>query len=113
MVMNYEPNATKIFEAIQVSCEKAPASLSLARSVFFNTKNHSSFLDASDLELREDFYYSTIKNHEVTPGVNDADTSRLWGRWLKIKFNLKNLTGGQKLINLIAKFRLSPRLYNQ
>jgi len=113
MVMNYEPNATKIFEAIQVSCEKAPASLSLARSVFFNTKNHSSFLDASDLELREDFYYSTIKNHEVTPGVNDADTSRLWGRWLKIKFNLKNLTGGQKLINLITKFRLSPRLYNQ
>ena len=113
MVMNYEPNTTKIFEAIQVACEKAPGSSSLAHSVFFNTKNHSSFLDASDLELREDFYYSTIKNHEVTPGVNDADTSRLWGRWLKIKFNLKNLTGGQKLINLITKFRLSPRLYNQ
>jgi hypothetical protein len=69
-------------------------------------------LDVADYDYREDLYYSTIKNHEVTPGVNTADTSRLWGRWLKIRMNLKTSTGGQKLINIISKFRVSPRLYN-
>jgi hypothetical protein len=113
MVMNYEPNTIKIFEAMQILCENAPSNSVLPHTIYLATKNHTSFLDASDCEYREDLYYSTIKNHEVTPGVNDADTSRLWGRWLKIKFNLRSSSGGQRLLNIISKFRVSPRLYNQ
>lgn len=112
MVMNYEPNIIKIFEATQAATEKAPSNTALSHVAFFTTKNHTSFLDVADYDYREDLYYSTIKNHEVTPGVNTADTSRLWGRWLKIRMNLKTSTGGQKLINIISKFRVSPRLYN-
>lgn len=113
MVMNYEPNITKSFEATQVACEKAPSNSALSHVAYFTTKNHTSFLDVADYDYREDFYYSPIKNHEVTPGVNTADTSKLWGRWIKIKMNLKTSSGGQKLINIISKFRVSPRLYNQ
>jgi len=113
MVMNYEPNIIKIFEATQAATEKAPSNSALSHVAYFTTKNHSSFLDVADYDYREDLYYSPIKNHEVTPGVNTADTSRLWGRWLKIRMNLKTSSGGQKLINIISKFRVSPRLYNQ
>ena len=107
MVMNYEPNMSKNFEALQIVSEQKPFAAN------FTTKNHISFLVQGDFDLREDLYYSTIKNDSTGTGVNSNNTSRLWGRWIKIKVNLKSTTVGQKLINAIVKFRLMPRLYNQ
>jgi hypothetical protein len=107
MVMNYEPNISKNFEALQIVSEQKPFAAN------FTTKNHISFLVQNDFDLREDLYYSNIKNDSTGTGVNSNDTSRLWGRWLKIKINLKSTSVGQKLINAIVKFRAMPRLYNQ
>ena len=64
------------------------------------------------MELREDLFYSTIKNDSTGTGLNSGDTSRLFGRWLKMKVFLASAAGTQKLINAIVKFRPSPRLYN-
>jgi len=107
MVMNYEPNISKNYEALQIASEQKPFAAN------FTTKNHISFLVQNDFDLREDLYYSNIKNDSTGTGVNSNDTSRLWGRWLKIKINLKSTSVGQKLINAIVKFRAMPRLYNQ
>lgn len=107
LVMNQDSSLSKNFEALQIASDEKPFACS------FITKNHSSSLTQSDFELREDLFYSAIKNHELTPGVNNADTSHLWGRWIKIKVNMKTSTLAQKLINLIVKFRPMPRLYNQ
>lgn len=140
VVMNYDPNLPKMFEAIQINSEQIPFS-SLNKPVFFNTKNHISYLDNVDFEVREDLFYSSIKNDSTGTGLNDGDTSRLFGRWLKVRIFLGgtgtttgfllaadggfilNNTGGkiiinipgsgdQKLLNAIVKFRPSPRLYN-
>jgi hypothetical protein len=111
-VMNYDSNLPKIFEAIQVNSERIPFA-SANKPIYFNTKNHTSYLDNADLELREDLFYSTIKNDSTGTGVNSNDTSRLFGRWLKMKIFLASSAGTQKLINAIVKFRASPRLYNQ
>jgi hypothetical protein len=107
MVMNYEPNISKNFEALQIASEQKPYAAN------FTTKNHISFLVQNDFDLREDLYYSNIKNDSTGTGVNSNNTSRLWGRWIKIKINLKSTSVGQKLINAIVKFRVMPRLYNQ
>jgi len=105
-VMNYDMNMSKTFEAIQVNSEKVPY------SILFETKQHESDLSDSEFEYREDYYYSPIKNDSTISGTNDADTSRLWGRFIKLDMSLRSSTGGQKLINFIVKFRPNPRLYN-
>ena len=106
-VMNYDLNMIKNFEALLINCDKAPY------DTIFNTKNHTSFLDETDYDLREDQYYSPIKNDSTGTGLNNGDTSRLWGYWLKVKLSLETIGGKQKLRNFIIKFRPMPRLYNQ
>jgi hypothetical protein len=106
-VMNYDLNMIKNFEALLINSDKGPY------DTIFNTKNHTSFLDETDYELREDQYYSPIKNDSTVTGFNNGDTSRLWGYWLKIKLSLETAGGKQKLRNFIVKFRPMPRLYNQ
>ena len=114
MVMNYDTNVSKIFEAIQVVSDKQPS------GIFFTTSsknslgaNYVSYLDLSDFEAREDLWYSTIKNESNTTGFNNGDTSRLFGKWLKIKISLNSANDSQKLINAIVKFRPNSRLYTQ
>jgi hypothetical protein len=104
-VMNYDTNMPKIYEAVQFVTDTAPA------GVEFQTRDHESYLQIGDFDEREDYYYSTIKNDSTNVGVNFADTSRLFGRYLvtKLKFSPGVY---QKLINYIVKFRPSPRLYN-
>lgn len=106
-VMNYEPNASKNFEALQLVSDKNPYRLD------FTTSNHISFLTNTDFEQREDLWYSPIKNDSTGTGVNSNDTSRLWGKWLKMKFSFQTVSGKQKLINFMVKFRMMTRLYNQ
>lgn len=105
-VMNYDPDLIKHYEAILVNSDKNPF------NTVFTTKNHYTVLDETEFELREDLWYSPIKNDMTSTLVNNADTSRLWGYWLKVKMSLES-AGNQKIKNFIIKFRPSPRLYNQ
>ena len=106
-VMNYDPDLIKNYEAILVNSDKTPFNTD------FTTKNHLSNLDETEFELREDLWYSPIKNDTTVTLVNNGDTSRLWGYWLKVKMSLESAGGNQKIKNFIIKFRPSPRLYNQ
>jgi hypothetical protein len=106
-VMNYEPNISKNFEALQFVTDTQPY------DVYLTTTNHVSYLDETEFEKREDLWYSPIKNDSTSTGVNSGDTSRLWGKWLKVKMTFEASSGKQKLINFIVKFRSMARLYNQ
>jgi len=106
-VMNYDPNVSKNFEALQFVTDTQPF------NVFLNTTNHVSYLDETEFEKREDLWYSNIKNDSTLTGLNNGDTSRLWGKWLKVKMTFEASSGKQKLINMIVKFRPMARLYNQ
>lgn len=105
-VMNYDPDLIKHYEAILVNSDKNPF------NTVFTTKNHYTVLDETEFELREDLWYSPIKNDMTVALANNTDTSRLWGYWLKVKMSLES-AGNQKIKNFIIKFRPSPRLYNQ
>jgi len=109
-VMNIEPNISKNFEAIQVNSEISPSFAD------FFTKNHQSYLDDTEFDAREGYFYSPIKNDILTApsGTPTENTTRLWGKWLKVKLYLE-ASGNNKnrLINFIVKFRVMPRLYNQ
>jgi hypothetical protein len=111
VVMNLDPNLPKIFEAIQINSDLIPYG-SVIKPTSFATKQHVSYLDNADFDAREDFFYSSIKNDSTVSGLNNGDTSRLFGKWLKLKISLASVGGSQKLLNAIVKFRPSPRLYN-
>jgi hypothetical protein len=105
-VVNIDPNLSKTFEAMQVVSETTPD------RVDFGTRDHVSFLTSAEFEELEDFYYAPVKNDSTVSGVNSSDTSRLWGRYLKVKLRFApNLF--QKLINYVVKYRANPRLYNK
>lgn len=106
-VMNYDPNVSKNFEALQMVTDQQPFFVDLT------TPNHISYLDETEFEEREDLWYSPIKNNSAVTGLNNGDTSRLWGKWLKVKLSLEASIGKQKLINFMVKFRPMARLYNQ
>lgn len=106
-VMNYDPNVSKNFEALQMVTDQQPFFVDLT------TPNHISYLDETEFEEREDLWYSPIKNDSTVTGLNNGDTSRLWGKWLKVKLSLEASIGKQKLINFMVKFRPMSRLYNQ
>lgn len=108
-VMNIEPNISKNFEAIQVNSEISPSFAD------FYTKNHQSYLDETEFDAREGYFYSPIKNDILTApsGTPIENTTRLWGKWLKVKLYLEGTNNNQRLINFIVKFRVMPRLYNQ
>ena len=105
-VVNIDPNLSKTFEAVQVVSDTTPD------RVDFGTRDHVSFLTSAEFEELEDFYYAPVKNDSTVSGVNSSDTSRLWGRYLKVKLRFApNLF--QKLVNYVVKYRANPRLYNK
>lgn len=105
-VVNYDLNLSKNFEAVQVVSGTTPYRLD------FSTRDHVSFLTQAEFEELEDYFYAPIKNDSTGTGVNSGDTTRLWGRFLKIKFTF---LGGatQKLLNYVVKFRPNHRLYRK
>lgn len=105
-VVNYDPNLSKTYEAVQAVTHTTP------KRMDFGTRDHISYLDDVEFEELEDFYYAPVKNDSTSTGSNSGDTSRLWGKYLKIK--LKFEAGVfQKLLNYVVKFRANPRLYNK
>lgn len=105
-VLNWEPNISKIYEAQQFDCQNVPY------YVEFLTEQHFSFLQNSDFESRENFYYSPIKNDSVSTGLNTSDTSRLFGKFLLVKFYFQSLNYN-KLYNFITKVRINNRNYRK
>lgn len=105
-VVNIDPNLSKTYEAIQAVTHTTP------KRVDFATRDHVSYLDDVEFEELEDFYYAPVKNDSTVSGVNSSDTSRLWGKYMKIKLKFQ---GGvfQKLLNYVVKYRANPRLYNK
>jgi hypothetical protein len=105
-VVNIDPNLSKTYEAIQAVTHTTP------KRVDFTTRDHVSYLDDVEFEELEDFYYAPVKNDSTVSGVNSSDTSRLWGKYMKIKLKFQ---GGvfQKLLNYVVKYRSNPRLYNK
>ncbi len=105
-VVNADPNLSKTYEAVQVVSETTPNRLD------FTTRDHVSYLTSGEFEELEDFYYAPVKNDSTGTGLNNGDTSRLWGRYMKIKFTFAPNVF-QKLFNYIIKFRPNSRLYNK
>ena len=107
-VMNYDTNVPKYFEAIQVDSLKIPF------YTWLYTSSHESYLDETEFINREGLWYSAVKNDILTAplSTNSEDTTRLFGKYLKIKLSLEASGHGQKINNAIIKFRPSPRLYN-
>jgi hypothetical protein len=105
-VMNYDLNLSKNYEAIQVVSGTNPFRLD------FTTRDHVSFLTQGELDELEDYFYGPIKNDSTGTGVNSGDTTRLWGRYLKIKFTFF-AGAAQKLLNYVVKYRPNHRLYRK
>jgi hypothetical protein len=105
-VVNIDPNLSKTYEAVQAVTHTTP------KRIDFGTRDHISYLDDVEFEELEDYYYAPVKNDSTVSGVNSSDTSRLWGKYMKIK--LKFQAGiFQKLFNYIIKYRPNHRLYNK
>lgn len=109
MVMNYDGNVPKYYEALQVNSTKLPF------YTWLYTEDHESYLDETEFIERETLWYSPIKNDILSApfSTNSEDTTRLFGKYLKVKLSLEASGHGQKINNMIVKFRPSPRLYNQ
>lgn len=95
MVMNAYPNISKNMRALQFATEILPHRVEL------ETKTHESYLEESDFRYREGYWYSTIKKDSTNSGINTSNTSRLWGRWLKVNLFMERLVY-QKLYNFIV-----------
>jgi hypothetical protein len=108
-IMNYDSSMIKQFEAMQINSDQLPFETD------FYTEDHESYLDETEFIDREGLWYSPIKNDILSAplSTNAEDTTRLFGKWLKIKFSMETASGTQKLVNGIVKFRISPRLYTQ
>lgn len=111
MIVNIYPEETKIWKAIYLNCKRAPFRIE------FRTENHYSYLVAADFELREDGYWSPIKNHapvnqDGSEGSNAGDTSQLWGKYLKIKVFFQP-GERQVLRGAVIKFLVQPRTTEQ
>jgi len=109
MIMNYDGNISKNFEALQVNSTKIPF------YTWLYTEDHESYLDETEFVERETLWYSPIKNDILTApfSSNSEDSTRLFGKYLKVKLSLEAAGHNQKLINMIVKFRPMSRLYNQ
>jgi hypothetical protein len=102
-VVNSQPDTVKWFEANRFNTEIAP------QRVDYATKTQISFLTTGEFTSREGNFDSPIKMDSTGQVVNDAQTSRLYGKFLKVKMTF--LSGVyQRLFDVIVKFRNSVRL---
>jgi hypothetical protein len=101
-VVNEYADEVKWAQAIRVQSDIVPERLE------FKTIDQESYLDAAEFRTRERHHDAPIKRDSTTSLVNDGDTSRLYGNWLKVKMYFEKGVY-QKLFNFIVKFRISAR----
>lgn len=83
----------------------------------FFTKTQESYLDSSEIETFEDYHESCIKEDSTVTvtnptGLNDSDTSLLYGRYLKVKTYF-SVGVYQRLVSMIVKILTSTRDVNK
>jgi hypothetical protein len=103
-VINYNADQIKEFTAVWIDCEVRPY------RVEFRTPEHESFLDGNEFEYREGVWVAPIKNDVLTApnGGNDEDTTRLFGRWIRVKVVFEKGVN-QKLRNLRVRLAFNSR----
>jgi hypothetical protein len=111
-VMDYNMKTT--FDAVELNSSLLPARID------FTTEQHVSYLTTSEFEqdeIHDDLWAAPIKNDSsIDPvynplGVNDVDTSFLFGQYLLAKYSF-NPTVKSKLFNFIIKLTPMSRLNN-
>jgi len=102
-VIKKAPAEAKYYEALKVVSDIIPYRFD------FTTKDHISFLTQAEFEAREDLYYSPVKEDSTGTGINDADTSLLFGTYMKAKMTFEKLVY-QSLKSFIVKFRVASRI---
>lgn len=106
VVFNYEPHSSKRFETIFADTSIHPFRMD------FETNEHISFLNRVEFDDRYDFYESPIKNDSTNTGLNNGDTSRLFGQYLKTSLTFRYLEF-QVLNSLITKMQLNQRNFRK
>lgn len=110
MICNKPPDIKKDFIALEMNSQDLPARIELT------TNQHVSYLNPSDMEkseLHENAWAAQIMNDStISPdnptGVNNADTSSLFGQYLLIKFVFAQRTYN-KIFQLIVKYLAKTR----
>ena len=103
-VVNYIPEQSKKFVAIQSLSENVPDKIE------FKTKEQESFLVAADFDPEDDAWRSPIKNDILTSSTSDPndDTVSLLGSYMRVKFKFFN-GAYNKMNNMIIKVRARLR----
>lgn len=112
MLMNDQPDMKKSFHAIELNSKFKPLGME------FKTEQHQSHLTQADFdsdELHDIMYSSWIKNDSTVSadnplGLNDIDTSNLFGEYMEAKFIFEPLTYNKLLgttISYVPRTRLN------
>jgi hypothetical protein len=99
-VVNPFPDQSKKFVAIQALTDNVPDRIEL------KTKDHESFLVATDFDPEDDAWRTPIKNDILTSQTGDPndDTVSLIGSYMRVKFKFFN-GAYNKMNNLVVKVR--------
>ena len=99
-VVNPFPDQSKKFVAIQALTDNVPDRIELI------TKDHESFLVATDFDPEDDAWRTPIKNDILTSQTGDPndDTVSLIGSYMRVKFKFFN-GAYNKMNNLVVKVR--------
>lgn len=100
--INDRPNIPKAFRAIMIKSENKPY------SVKFETRDHESYLVASDFTYREGMWMSPIKLDSSVTGSNDGETEILRGDYLFVNFEFES-KNYQTLFNFVVGTEESAR----
>jgi hypothetical protein len=111
MICNEQPNIVKMWNANRFNSEIAPNRIEYA------TQTQVSYLEETDFEVVEGQFDAPIKNDSTVSaenplGVNEEDTSRLFGKYVKVKMFFEKRRY-QKLYDAFIKFVPNSRMYNK
>ncbi len=104
-VINKYEDQSKWYGPIGVDSEIVP------ERIDFATRNHVSYLEDTEFEEFEESFFSPIKGDSTVTadnptGLNDLDTSLLWGKYMKAKFVFA-VGVYQKLSSFVVNFQIS------
>lgn len=105
-VVNNEPNVNKRFSAQQYITEIVPYKIEVS------TKGTQSFMEQGEFREREDGFYVYIMNDSTATGLNNGDTGKVRGFWMKTKITFMHLFP-QKMFDFVTKVVMQPRLFNK
>ncbi len=105
-IYNGLPDEVKRFAALRANCDITP------QRIDFTTLTQVSFLTSGEFTSRDGNHDSSIKRDSTGTGINDNDTSDLFGKYLKVKMSFLNGVY-QKLYGIVVKSRIMPRVTNK